>query len=102
MGLHTILLDRQDPDRLFIAISAAGAFRTTDGDLANVNREVTVEVEGSPTLGSVLEALEQSYPVLRDTIRDHITRERRPFIRYFACEEDLSTSRRITPCQRPW
>jgi molybdopterin synthase sulfur carrier subunit len=58
--------------------------------LANVNREVTVEVEGAPTLGSTLDALERSYPVLCGTIRDHITKERRPFIRFFACGEDIS------------
>ena len=58
--------------------------------LAGVNREVQVEVEGVPSLGSTLEALEQAYPVLLGTIRDHITRERRPFIRFFACGEDLS------------
>jgi len=58
--------------------------------LAGANREVQVEVEGVPSLGSALDALERSYPVLRGTIRDHITRERRPFIRYFACGLDLS------------
>jgi molybdopterin synthase sulfur carrier subunit len=47
-------------------------------------------VEGTPTLSSVLDALEASYPMLRGTIRDHTTKERRPFIRFFACGEDLS------------
>ena len=58
--------------------------------LAGVNREVQVEVEGVPSLGSALEALEQAYPVLRGTIRDQASQERRPFIRFFACGEDLS------------
>jgi len=58
--------------------------------LANVQREVEVEIVGLPTLGSALDALERQYPVLRGTIRDHATQERRPFIRYFACGEDLS------------
>ncbi len=58
--------------------------------LANVHREVQVEIVGLPTLGSALDALERQYPVLRGTIRDHATQERRPFIRYFACGLDLS------------
>lgn len=58
--------------------------------LAHVNGEVTLELEGRATLGSVLDALEASYPVLRGTIRDQSTRRRRPFVRFFACEEDLS------------
>lgn len=58
--------------------------------LANVNREIEVQVEGPPTLGAVLEALERQYPMLRGTIRDQVTKERRPFIRFFACGEDLS------------
>lgn len=58
--------------------------------LAGVGSEVTVEVEGSITQRSVLDALEARYPMLRGTIRDHVTRERRPFLRFFACEEDLS------------
>jgi sulfur-carrier protein len=58
--------------------------------LAQIGGEVTVEVDGPVTLGSVLEALEASYPVLRGTIRDHTSRRRRPFVRFFACEEDLS------------
>jgi molybdopterin synthase sulfur carrier subunit len=52
--------------------------------------EVQVQVNGSPTLGAVLDAIEKSYPVLRGTIRDHVTEKRRPFVRFFACEEDLS------------
>jgi molybdopterin synthase sulfur carrier subunit len=58
--------------------------------LANVGTEVTVEVDGLATQWSVLDALESRYPVLRGTIRDHVTHERRPFLRFFACEEDLS------------
>lgn len=58
--------------------------------LAKVDDEITLEIEGAVTLRSVLDALEDHYPVLRGTIRDHDTGKRRPFIRYFACEEDLS------------
>ena len=58
--------------------------------LAKVDGEVTLEIEGPVTQRSVLDALEARYPVLCGTIRDHVTRERRPFIRFFACEEDLS------------
>ncbi len=58
--------------------------------LAGVDGEVTLEVEGVVTQRSVLDALEARYPVLCGTIRDHDTLKRRPFIRFFACEEDLS------------
>ena len=58
--------------------------------LAHIDSEVELEVEGVATQRSVLEALEARYPVLRGTIRDHVTRQRRPFIRFFACKEDLS------------
>ena len=58
--------------------------------LARVAGEVTLEVEGQVTQRSVLDALEATYPVLRGTIREHVTLARRPFIRFFACEEDLS------------
>jgi len=58
--------------------------------LARVDREVTLEVEGLVTQRSVLDALERCYPMLRGTIRDHVTKQRRPFVRFFACEEDLS------------
>ena len=58
--------------------------------LANLNHEVEIPVEGPPTLGVVLDSLEARYPMLRGTIRDHVTKERRPFIRFFACGEDLS------------
>ncbi len=58
--------------------------------LAGVDRAVQVEVAGAVTLGSVLDAVEARYPVLRGTIRDHGTLKRRPFVRFFACKEDLS------------
>jgi molybdopterin synthase sulfur carrier subunit len=58
-------------------------------NLARVDGEVELEIE-SPTVRSVLDALEVRYPVLRGTIRDHGTLKRRPFIRFFACKEDLS------------
>jgi sulfur-carrier protein len=58
--------------------------------LARTESEVQLEVEGSATLGSVLDALESQYPVLRGTIRDHATLRRRPFLRFYACKEDLS------------
>jgi hypothetical protein len=58
--------------------------------LADTGREIEVQVEGAPTLSAVLDALESRYPMLRGTIRDHATKERRPFIRFFACGEDLS------------
>lgn len=65
--------------------------------LAQVNGEVTVDVEGEPTLGAVLGALEARYPVLRGTIRDQVTERRRPFVRFFACEQDLSHERADVP-----
>ena len=58
--------------------------------LAHVDSEVNLEVEGVVTQRAVLDALEARYPVLRGTMRDHVTRQRRPFIRFFACQEDLS------------
>ena len=58
--------------------------------LAHVGREVTLEVEGQVTVRSVLDALETRYPMLRGTLRDHVTQKRRPFVRFFACSEDLS------------
>ncbi|MEO6991748.1 MAG: MoaD/ThiS family protein [Candidatus Baltobacteraceae bacterium] len=58
--------------------------------LARVSGEVTLEVEGRPTQRAVLDALEVRYPVLRGTIRDGATQRRRPFVRFFACERDLS------------
>ena len=58
--------------------------------LASASREISLQVEGPATLSSVLDALEARYPMLRGTIRDHVTKERRAFIRFFACGEDLS------------
>jgi len=58
--------------------------------LAQVNGEATVAVDGPVTQRAVLDALEETYPVLRGTIRDHVTLKRRPFLRFFACEEDFS------------
>jgi molybdopterin synthase sulfur carrier subunit len=58
--------------------------------LAHVGGEVKLEIQGQATQRSVLDALEACYPMLRGTIRDHVTQERRPFLRFFACEEDLS------------
>jgi molybdopterin synthase sulfur carrier subunit len=58
--------------------------------LAHVGVEVALHVEGKITQRTVLDALEARYPMLRGTIRDHVTLQRRPFLRFFACEEDLS------------
>ena len=58
--------------------------------LAGVGSEVEVEVEGAVTQRTVLDALEARYPMLRGTIRDHVTQQRRPFLRFFACAQDLS------------
>src|SRR5947209_7545048 len=58
--------------------------------LARVDGEVKLDIEGPPTQRSVLDALEDCYPMLRGTIRDHVTQQRRAFIRFFACEQDLS------------
>ena len=57
--------------------------------LGRVGGEVTLEVKEN-TLGGLLDALEESYPVLRGAVRDHVTLQRRPYVRYFACEQDLS------------
>jgi molybdopterin synthase sulfur carrier subunit len=58
--------------------------------LARVTGEVQLQVPGPVTLGSVLNTLETNYPVLRGSIRDHMTLRRRPFVRFFACEQDIS------------
>lgn len=65
--------------------------------LAHVGTEVQVAVEAPITQRSVLDALEASYPMLRGTIRDHVTHQRRPFLRFFACEEDWSHESPDTP-----
>lgn len=59
-------------------------------NLAKVGAEVAIEVEGKVTVGSILDALEARYPMLNGTIRDHMTKNRRPFLRFFACEEDYT------------
>ncbi|HEX4794979.1 MAG TPA: MoaD/ThiS family protein [Humisphaera sp.] len=58
--------------------------------LANIDREVQVAVEGTVSISTVLDALEARYPMLCGTLRDHVTHKRRPLVRFFACEEDLS------------
>jgi hypothetical protein len=58
--------------------------------LASVGKEVEIQVGAPVTTGSILDALEAHYPMLRGTIRDHVTHQRRPFIRFFACGQDLS------------
>src|SRR6185503_14864656 len=65
--------------------------------LARVNGEVTLEVNGPVTQRAVLDALEAHYPMLRGTIRDHVTHKRRAFVRFFACEQDLSHESPNTP-----
>ena len=65
--------------------------------LAHVKGEISVDVAGTPTVRSVLDALEATYPMLQGTIRDHVTQQRRPFLRFFACEEDLSHESPDTP-----
>jgi len=69
--------------------------------LARVDGEVKLDVEGPATLASVLDALEARYPMLRGTIRDHVTRQRRAFLRFFACEQDLSHEPPDTPLPDP-
>jgi hypothetical protein len=69
--------------------------------LARVTGEVKLEVGSPVTQRSVLDALEAAYPMLRGTIRDHVTQQRRPFLRFFACEEDLSHQSPDTPLPLP-
>ena len=83
----------RSPDLAMIRVVLPVHLRT----LARVDGEVQLEVEGPVTLGAVLDALEARYPVLRGTIRDHVTLRRRPFVRFFACEEDLSHEPPDTP-----
>ncbi len=66
-------------------------------NLARVGAEVELSVEGEVTIGSVLDALEARYPMLKGTIRDHVTKVRRPFLRFFACGEDISFDEVDTP-----
>lgn len=65
--------------------------------LARVESEVQLEIDGAVTLRSILDTLEARYPMLRGTVRDHVTLERRPFLRFFACEEDWSHESPDTP-----
>ena len=65
--------------------------------LTHITGEIELPIEGVPTLGAVLDALEERYPVLRGTLRDHVTQRRRPFIRFFACGQDLSLQPIDTP-----
>ena len=65
--------------------------------LAHVDGELTLDVEGRVTQRTVLDTLEARYPMLRGTIRDHITQQRRPFLRFFACEQDVSHEPPDTP-----
>ena len=65
--------------------------------LAKVSGEITVEVGGPPTIGAVLEAIERQYPPLEGAIRDHGTLQRRPFVRFFVCEQDWSHEPYETP-----
>ena len=65
--------------------------------LARAENEVQMEVEGRATIASVLDAMEAQYPMLRGTIRDHVTHQRRPFVRFFACGEDWSHESPDTP-----
>ena len=66
-------------------------------NLAHVGAEVSLEVSGVVSIDAVLDALEEQYPMLKGTIRDHVTKKRRPFLRFFACGEDLSLDPTDTP-----
>ncbi|MEX2243183.1 MAG: MoaD/ThiS family protein [Fimbriimonadaceae bacterium] len=66
-------------------------------NLAKSGAEVTLAVEGVVSVSSILDALEAQYPMLRGTIRDHVNKKRRPFLRFFACGEDVS----LEPMERP-
>ena len=66
-------------------------------DLSGVGKKITLGVEEPVTQRTLLDALEEAYPMLRGTIRDHATQQRRPFIRFFACAEDLSHESPDTP-----
>lgn len=69
--------------------------------LAHVDGEVKVDVQGGATQRAVLDALEASYPMLRGTMRDHVTKQRRAFVRFFACEQDLSHESPDAPLPEP-
>jgi molybdopterin synthase sulfur carrier subunit len=65
--------------------------------LAKTENELHLELSGHPTIAAVLDAVEARYPVLQGTLRDHVTRQRRAFVRFFACQEDLSLLPQDTP-----
>ena len=65
--------------------------------LAKVSDEVQIDINGSATVASVLDAIEAKYPMLRGTIRDHVTQQRRPLVRFFACGEDISHEQPDSP-----
>jgi molybdopterin synthase sulfur carrier subunit len=69
--------------------------------LARTGNEVQLDVEGTPTLRAALDALEAAFPMLRGTIRDHVTLQRRPFLRFFACSEDISHESPDQPLPEP-
>ena len=79
--------------RAMIRVAMPAHLRT----LAGVSGDVTVEVDGEVTRRSILDALETQYPMLRGTIREHVSRERRPFLRFFACGEDITHTSPDTP-----
>jgi hypothetical protein len=69
--------------------------------LADIKAEVHLDVEPPVTIGAVLDALESRYPMLRGTVRDHVTHQRRTFLRYYACEQDFSLAPLDTPLPEP-
>ena len=69
--------------------------------LARVGHEISIELRGAPTHEALLDAIEAAYPVLCGTIRDHVTHKRRPFVRFYACGEDLSHLPPETPLPAP-
>src|SRR5712691_5153473 len=88
---------RGSPDAVMIRVVLPGHLRA----LARVGSEVELQIDGPVTQRSVLDALEAQYPMLRGTIRDHVTHERRPFLRFFACEEDLTHESPDAPLPDP-
>ncbi|HXH60714.1 MAG TPA: MoaD/ThiS family protein [Fimbriimonadaceae bacterium] len=66
-------------------------------NLAKIGEEISLEVEGTVSVDSILDALEDKYPNLKGTIRDHVTKQRRPFIRFFACGQDFSNGPTSAP-----
>src|SRR5580693_3520254 len=84
-------------DAAMIRVVLPGHLRT----LARVREEVELDIKGPVTLRAVLDALEAQYPMLCGTIRDHVTQERRPFLRFFACAEDLSHDSPDAPLPEP-